>query len=527
MLPVQTNYTVVGLATLIVTNTASDSDIPTNALTYVLATVPTNAMIDTNGVITWTPVAGQVPSTNVITTVVTDFNPSAVNAQSLSATNSFTVTVNAIHNGPALPLQGDQTVNELTTLRVTNTAGDSDIPMLGLTYQLVNPPAGASINTNGIIHWKPGEDQGPGTNVIMTIVTDGGTPPLSATKTFTVVVNEVNTAPTLPVQTNYTIVGLGTLIVTNTASDSDIPTNALAYSLAAGPTNAVIDTNGVITWTPVAGQVPSTNVITTVVTDYNPWAINAQSLSATNSFTVTVGAIHNGPSLPLEVDQTVNELTLLVVTNAAIDSDIPTLGLTYRLDNPPTNATIDTNGVIRWTPGEDQGPGTNVITTIVTDGGLPPLSATNMFTVVVNEVNTAPTLPVQTNQVTAGLATLIVTNAAYDPDMPVNALTYVLVNGPTNAVIDTNGVITWTPLIAQVPSTNLITTVVTDYNPWAINAQNLSATNSFTVIVNATHNGPTLPLQPDRTVDELSALMVTNTASDSDVPMLGLTYPTG
>src|SRR5262249_51830106 len=33
---------------------------------------------------------------------------------------------------------------------------------------------------------------------------------------------------------------------------------------------------------------PGTSVITTVVTDFNPWAINAQHLSDTNSFTVTV-----------------------------------------------------------------------------------------------------------------------------------------------------------------------------------------------------------------------------------------------
>ena len=388
VLPVQTNRTIIGLASLIVTNTATDSDIPTNTLTYSLLTAPTNAVIDTNGVITWTPVVTQVPGTNVFKTVVADSNQWAVNAQSLSATNTFTVVVAAIHNGPTLTTQSNQTVNELTMLVVTNAAGDSDIPALGLVYHLENSPTNATIDTNGVIRWTPAEAQGPGTNIIKTIATDGGSPALSATNTFAVVVNEVNVAPTLPVQTNVTIVGLATLVVTNTASDTDIPTNALTYILAGGPTNAVIDTNGVITWTPVAGQVPSTNVITTVVTDFNPSAVNAQSLSATNSFTVTVSAIHNGPVLPVQADETLNELTTLRVTNTAGDSDLPVLGLTYQLVNPPAGASINTNGIIHWKPGEDQGPGTNVITTIVTDGGTPPLSATNTFTVVVNEVNT-------------------------------------------------------------------------------------------------------------------------------------------
>jgi hypothetical protein len=88
------------------------------------------------------------------------------------------------------------------------------------------------------------------------------------------------------------------------------------------------------------------------------------------------------------------------------------------------------------------------------------------------------------------LTTLVVTNTASDPDIPTNTLTYVLVTGPTNAAIDTNGVITWTPVAAQVPSTNLFTTVVTDYNPWAFNDQHLSATNAFLVIVHASQLPP-------------------------------------
>jgi len=114
---------------------------------------------------------------------------------------------------------------------------------------------------------------------------------LSATNSFTVVVTEVNSAPVLPVQINYTIAELTTLTVTNTASDLDIPSNHLSYSLI-GPTNATISTNGVITWTPTHSQAPSTNIFTTVVVDNgNP------ALSATNSFTVVVMQ----PALPFVI----------------------------------------------------------------------------------------------------------------------------------------------------------------------------------------------------------------------------------
>jgi hypothetical protein len=83
------------LTTLIITNTATDSDIPANTLTYMLAVAPTNALIDSNGVITWTPVSAQVGTTNLFITVVTDDG-----LPPLSATNSFEVIVNP---APVIP----------------------------------------------------------------------------------------------------------------------------------------------------------------------------------------------------------------------------------------------------------------------------------------------------------------------------------------------------------------------------------------------------------------------------------------
>jgi len=101
----------------------------------------------------------------------------------------------------------------------------------------------------------------------MSVVTDNGTPSLSATNSFSVIVTEANSAPVLPAQTNRMILGLATLLVTNTATDADLPSNVLTYWLADPPDGVVIDTNGVIAWTPGPEQAPSTNLIRTVVTD--------------------------------------------------------------------------------------------------------------------------------------------------------------------------------------------------------------------------------------------------------------------
>src|SRR5207244_9796794 len=139
--------------------------------------------------------------------------------------------------------------------------------------------------------------------------------------------------------------------------------------------------------------------------------------------------------LPLIANRTINELTLLTVTNTATDSDLPGDTLTYQLLAAPTNASISSSGIITWTPTEAQGPSSGVVfTTKVTDNGTPPLSATNTFTVTVNELNSAPSLSTITSQTVNELATLTVTNTATDADLPANTLTYLLLRSQASRV---------------------------------------------------------------------------------------------
>ena len=169
-------------------------------------------------------------------------------------------------------------------------------------------------------------------------------------------------------------------------------------------------------------------------------------------------------------------VSMVVDTAAMVASNWPTI---YATTTP--SPVIDTNGVITWTPSEAQGPGVYTITTIVSDNGIPPASATNSFTVTVNESNTPPVfVGTPPNQTIPVSSTLVVTNAATDSDIPPNPLTYSFLSAPAGATVDTNGVITWTP---TAPGVYIFTNVVTDTNQFAVNAKSLSATNSFTVTV--------------------------------------------
>jgi hypothetical protein len=485
------------LTPLQVTISAQDPDVPIKPLVFTLLSAPPGVTLATssatNATLSWATTEADGPSTNVITASVTD----EVNGRAFIRTNSFTVVVNEINTPPQLTVPSNQTIDELTPLSVSATATDSDIPANQLTFSLDSSPAGMAIDPKtGAIVWTPTEAQGPSTNLIRVVVTDSSPSAvnaqhLSATNSFTVVVREVNTPPQLTVPGNQIIDELTPMNVAATATDSDLPANTLTFSLVAPPSGMTINPGtGAINWTPSEAQGPSTNTITVMVADNG-----VPVLSATKTFTVVVNEVNSAPVLPAQTDRVIDELTLLTVTNTATDSDIPANTLTYKLQVAPTNATMSANGIITWSPTEAQGPSTNIFTTVVTDNGTPSLSATNTFTVVVNEVNSAPILPVQTNQVIDPLTLLTVVNTATDSDIPANTLTYKLQVAPTNATISANGIITWTPTQAQGPSTNIFTTVVTDNG-----TPNLSATNSFAVMVNKgagvpVVHGPVLEIQ--------------------------------
>ena len=204
-------------------------------------------------------------------------------------------------------------INELTMLTVTNAA--TNFTSGTLTYTLLNPPAGATINpTTGVITWTPSEAQGPGDYTITTIATDSGPPSSSVTNSFIVSVAEVNTPPIFLYPTNTTVISVIDTFPFDAfcvAVDTDIPANPLTFALVSGPTGLTVSTNGEIDWTPTAAQGPSTNTVSISVTDTNLYALTNQSYSVTNTFTIIVLGSNSLPVLPV-----INTNNIIIITNA-------------------------------------------------------------------------------------------------------------------------------------------------------------------------------------------------------------------
>ncbi|MDH7501159.1 MAG: putative Ig domain-containing protein, partial [Verrucomicrobiota bacterium] len=216
-----------------------------------------------------------------LTTIVSD-NGSPV----MRATNSFVVTVQEVNSAPVLPLQTNRTISELATLWVTNTASDADLPANTLSYTLENPPAGAAIDSRGVISWTPSESQGPGQYTLTTIVSDNGSPVMRATNSFvvTVIKLQTNHPPVFQAQPDATILAGRMLVLTNVASDPDMPPQSIKFALLSAPEGLALDSQtGVLTWRPQIKSAGSTNLVSISATDNG-----VPSLSATQSFKVIV-----------------------------------------------------------------------------------------------------------------------------------------------------------------------------------------------------------------------------------------------
>lgn len=112
---------------------------------------------------------------------------------------TYSTPAPTINTAPTLATVPNQTTVADSSVSFTAVAMDADVPAQTLTFSLGSgAPTGAAINAlTGVFMWQPTSAQAPSTNLITIVVTDNGVPALSATKTFTVIVNPVIASATL------------------------------------------------------------------------------------------------------------------------------------------------------------------------------------------------------------------------------------------------------------------------------------------------------------------------------------------
>ena len=94
---------------------------------------------------------------------------------------------------PTLAVISNRTVNVGQTVAFTASATDTDSPPQTLTFALLASPANATLNAaSGAFSFRPLVTQADSSNSFILKVSDNGVPPLSATQSFSVVVNSLS-----------------------------------------------------------------------------------------------------------------------------------------------------------------------------------------------------------------------------------------------------------------------------------------------------------------------------------------------
>ena len=487
----------------------SDPDAAATPPTFHLLTAPVGMNLTPTGILTWTPTESDGPSNSEVTIVTTDSG-----VPSLSTTNSFRVAVTEVNQPPTLADIPDQVIDEGMPFNLTLSAEDGDLPPQELTFEFSAGPSGIIVTREGLVTWLPPESQAPSTNEVFVIVRDNGVPSMSATNSFRIIVREVNVPPIFASVPPTSVNEGETLELRVEVTDTDRPPQRLVVTLLSGPPGLTVTPSGGVSWTPSEAQGPSSNEVTVIVTDDG-----IPPLSATNSFQVVVVEVNQPPVLPDIPEQQVDEETLFTLNLTALDSDLPAQTLSFRLISGPDGLSVSPSGLATWSPLEQQAPSTNEVTIVVTDSGIPPLSATNTFRVVVREVNSPPSVPPVAGRTTREGEVLSFKLVFEDRDIPPQQLVASLVNGPAGLTLTPSGDVSWIPAENQGPSTNEVIFAVTDSG-----TPSISTTNQFQIIVQEVNLRPTIATIADQTLDPGSPLTLTLEGSDPDLPKQELTF---
>ena len=526
------------------------------------------------GSLAYTPVAGASGSA-IITVVVTDGgldNDLGTAADNLTATRTFTVVVTNVDDSPTLDAIPDPAaINEDAGLQTITLAGISagagETSGLVVTASSSNPtlipnPAVTytSPNATGSLSYTPVANTS-GSAVITVAVSDGGA--VTTQRTFTVVVNEVNDAPTFtpgadqtvtedaPAQTVANFLGTvsagpneGSQVVTVTI---DNVTNPSLFS--AGP---AIGPTGVLTYTPAAEQF-GVATVTYTVSDNGGTANGGVDSVGPQTFTITLTAVNDLPTLDAIADpaailedaapQTVN---LAGISTGSVGESAQPLqvtavsGNTAVIPNPTvTWVSPSPTGSLAYTPVANAS-GSAVITVTVTDGGLDNDLGTagdngtvvRTFTVTVTAVNDAPSFtkgarPDGQRGCRRAERDRLGDGDLSRPERGGQTVSFEITNNTNTGLfsagpaVSATGTLTYTPAANQ-NGTATITLRVTDTGGTANGGIDVSATQTFVITVTAVNDAPVAlaknyAAQANMLISGLSGLLVGVTDADTGV----------
>ena len=386
--------------------------------------------VSSSGVLTYTPAANANGSVTVSVTPV-DSGGTTNGGDDTGATQTFTITVNAVNDAPSFTKGSDQTVNEDAGAQsVSNWAtaiskGPADESAQTLSFTTSNDnnalfSVQPGVTPTGTLVYTPAPNAVGTATVTISLSDTGGTTnggdDTSDSQTFTITVNAVNDEPSFTKGANETV-----------SEDSGARTAAgWASARSAGPADEsgqtvtiervstsndalfsvlpAVAANGDLTYTPAA-DANGTATVTLRATDDGGTANGGDDTGADVTFDITVTAVNDAPSFTKGSDQTVNEDAgaqsisnwATAISKGPADESGQTLSFTTSNDNNALFSVqpgVTPTGTLVYTTAPNKYGSATVTISLSDSGGTTnggdDTSDSQTFTITVNAVNDAP-----------------------------------------------------------------------------------------------------------------------------------------
>ena len=386
MAPVASDGAAYGDEDTVITGTLKATDPDGGTLKYGVVNGPLHGalVLNADGSFSYTPDANFNGSDG--------FTYKANDGSSESNIATVALTVNSVNDAPEAQAQSGAT-SEDATFNGTLMATDVDVEPLPLTYSIVAPVDGVTVNSDGTFSVAPlaadqGLDDGESREVTFQYVANDGKVN-SAPASVTVTINGANDASVAQDQSGATDEDTpfnGTLIAT------DVDDEPLTYSIVAPVEGVTVNADGTFSVAPVAAdQGLDTGESRTVTFQYvaNDGTVD----SAPATVTITINGANDAPVAQAQSGAT-GEDSAINGTLMATDVDVEPLPLTYGIVAPVDGVIVNSDGTFSVAPlaadqGLDDGESRDVTFQYVANDGTVD-SAPATVTVTINGANDAP-----------------------------------------------------------------------------------------------------------------------------------------
>jgi uncharacterized delta-60 repeat protein len=462
----------------------------------------------------------------------------------LSQGNFAALSINA--NNPIITSNNSISISENNIALTTISATDADTPVQPLTYSIIggadsalfsmNPTTGEMVFISAPNYEIPAD---AGLDNIYNITIQASDGVVAVTQDMVITITSMNDNNPVFTSNNAISIPENTLAAISViATDADLPTQSLIYSIIGGADSARFNINsstGELTFI----AAPNFEVPTDIGID-NIYNVTVQAsdgeLVGTQDIAVTISDINdNAPAITSNTSLSVSENSTIVVTVTATDIDLSNQPLTFSIGGGPDSTLFGINpstGELTFIAAPDyevkNDAGMDNIYNVTIQASDGTFATTQDISITVTPVN--DNIPVITSAANFSVfenITTITTITATDADLPAQPLTYSIVSGADAALFTINpstGALDFiTGRDFEIPNDaggDNIYNITIQASDGALNVtQDIAVT-----IMPVNDSSPVITSQNSYLIPENITTIVTIIATDTDRPVQSLTY---